>query len=94
MEEEAKKMEKAIRTLIKECRKMESTFETSRQEYKHEIQQFQTYLSDFKDYIDFKNANPYAEKDIDFERSQTPFLKERSPMVTQRIRNHILQLEE
>jgi len=35
-------------------------------------------LSDFKSYIDFKKANPYAEKDVDFEREQTPWLKKRS----------------
>ncbi len=35
-------------------------------------------MTDFKDYIDFKRANPYAEKDIDFEREQTPWLKKRN----------------
>ena len=37
-------------------------------------------MSDFKEYIDFKAANPYSEKDNDFERSQTPWLKKRSPI--------------
>ncbi len=81
MEEEKRRMEKAIRTLIRDCRKMEANFEKSRQEYKEEIQQYQTYISDFKDYIDFKAANPYAEKDIDFERCETPWLKKRSPLI-------------
>lgn len=86
-------MEKSIRSLIKECRKMENTFDASRQEQKQEIQQFQTYLGDFQEYIEFKTANPYAEKDIDFERCQTPWLKERSPLVSDRVRDRIVLLE-
>jgi hypothetical protein len=42
-----------------------------------------SYMKDFKDYIEFKRANPYAEKDADFERIETPWLKQRSSLVEQ-----------
>jgi hypothetical protein len=38
-------------------------------------------MTDFKDYIDFKRDNPYAEKDMDFEREETPLLKNRPPLL-------------
>jgi len=34
-------------------------------------------MSDFKEYVEFKKANPYAEKDADFERLETPWIKKR-----------------
>ena len=74
MEEEARKRRETIRNLIRACRKIENSNKTSRVEFKKEIQHYQEYMTDFKDYIDFKSANPYAEKDFDFERSETPWL--------------------
>jgi hypothetical protein len=78
MEVEASKRREAIRNLIRDCRRIESNVKTRRKEFKQEISHYQNYLSDFKSYIDFKSANPYAEKDVDFEREQTPWLKKRS----------------
>ena len=67
-----------IRNLIRDCRKEETNTKMSKVEFKKEIQHYQDYMADFKEYIDFKRANPYAEKDTDFERSETPWLKKRS----------------
>ena len=78
MEIEAAKRREAIRNLIRECRNIESKVKAKKQEFKQEIAHYQNYLSDFKNYIDFKSGNPYAEKDIDFEREQTPWIKKRS----------------
>ncbi len=81
MEIEAVKRRETIRNLIRECRRIESNVKTKRHEFKQEINHYQNYLSDFKSYIDFKSANPYAEKDVDFERMQTPWLKKRSSYI-------------
>jgi|LauGreDrversion4_2_1035121.scaffolds.fasta_scaffold500706_2 hypothetical protein len=40
-------------------------------------------MNDFKEYIEFKSANSYAEKDSDFERQETPLIKERSVIINE-----------
>lgn len=78
MEEEAMRRREAIRNLIRECRRVESNNKQSKVEFKKEILHYQEYMSDFREYIDFKAENPYAEKDFDFERQDTPLLKNRT----------------
>ena len=54
MEIEAGKRRDSIRNIIRQCRRIETNVKTSKQEFKNEIQHYQNYLSDFKNYIDFK----------------------------------------
>lgn len=55
----------------------------SRAALKKEIKQYQSYMTEFIDYVDFKKANPYAEKDADFERMDTPCIKQRPEVLNQ-----------
>ena len=34
-------------------------------------------MKNFRDYIEFKEQNPYAEKDENFERVNTPYLNKK-----------------
>jgi hypothetical protein len=65
---------KVLRSLILKCKIMEHRTKKQKDEIKETIKDYDKYMRNFSEYVDFKQMNPYSEKDSDFERGRTPFL--------------------
>lgn len=75
---ERNKRKKILRNVIFDLNKLNYQAQMTKKESQEKLKGFQEYCSRFKKYIEFKNENPYCEKNLEFEIQPTPRMMCRS----------------
>ena len=72
IEEERQQRMNVLRNVIFDLQKVQNSSYQIYLERKEEFKDFQEHLRRYTKFIDFKQENPYSEKDMEFEISPTP----------------------
>ena len=72
VQEQRQQRRKVLRDVIFDLNKLCYQAKRTKSSSQEKVKDFSEYLKRFRNYVDFKEANPYCEKNLEFEVSPTP----------------------